>query len=428
MKTFKPFFFAVCVGCLFSISAGAFEFTSQGELKLESKAFRNDGVDETIDENLSFFSRLETSLKFEKSNIRIQTSAAARVDKRDSERDVFYFEEAFIEKDFGRLQVFAGLRTLNWSTSEAFHPSDIVNSRNFDSQFENAEKFGEPMVGFAAQSGDFGIQAFYMPFLTAPKFTSSQNRSSFFPEGFSVANEAFVDQDGRTQEDTAAQWAVKASITKWGGDWSIYWVHHFDRSQPFVVPTSQNTLRPIFLEIDQIGLNLQQQFSNFIFKFEGAQRMFQRSLMSEDFGEIPLQPHTVLAGGLEYIYGWNSGAETSFLGEFQVVLDLFNQVPEGVDTDNVRRSNIFQRDILLGFRHGFNDSVSRELLVLAIIDVELTKQILISASYSQRWKDVWRVRGGLRYIDANSVGVGPSLDLSVFDQDHQIFFELSRFF
>ena len=60
MKTFKPFFFAVCVGCLFSISVEAFEFTSQGELKLESKAFRNDGVDETIDENLSFFSRLET--------------------------------------------------------------------------------------------------------------------------------------------------------------------------------------------------------------------------------------------------------------------------------------------------------------------------------------------------------------------------------
>jgi hypothetical protein len=405
---------------MWSTLGAAFEIDSQGELRLESRNFKSDGLDSTNDSNLSLFTRLQAQAKFTESRIRLKTSLVSRLGKVDSERDVFYFEDAFLEKDFGSLQIFAGLRTLNWSTSEAFHPSDIINSRNFDSQFENAEKFGEPMVGFSKQAGDFGFQAFYMPFLKGPKLTSSQNRLSFFPEGFSVVEESFVDSDGETKSGTAHQWALKTSMTKWGGDWSLYWVHHFDRSQPFVIATSASTLKPVFVEIDQVGLNLQQQISDFIFKFEGAARIFKENLVSNDFGLIPFETHTILSSGLEYTYGWNRGSETTFLSEFQFISDLGRAKRNLV--------NIFQRDGLLGLRHSFNDSLSRELLMIAIFDLELKKQIMISASYAQRLKDVWRFKTGFRYIDASSTTAVPSLSLSVFDQDHQVFFELSRFF
>jgi len=400
--------------------AFSFELDSQGEIRFESRNFKNDDLEATDDHNYGLFTRLQTKAKFEDAKVTFKTSLVSRLGQNDSERDVFYFEDAYVEKDFGSLQIFAGLRTLNWSTAEAFHPSDIVNARNFDSQFENAEKFGEPMLGFSGQSGDYAFQAFYMPYLTAPKLTSSQNRASFFPQGFSVVEESFVNQDGELESGSAHQWALKASMSKWGGDWSLYWVHQFDRSQPFVVATSPSTLKPVFVEMDQVGLNLQQQFSDFIFKFEGAQRIFKTGLVSNDFGLVPFETHTILASGLEYTLGWDSGSETMLLSEIQFVSDL--------GKSKRQQANIFQRDGLLGFRHSFNDSLSREILLITIFDLELKKQIMVSASYSQRWKDVWRFKTGFRYVDAASSSQGPSIDLSVFDQDHQAFLEVSRFF
>ncbi len=415
----KKIFYILSIVTLISTQAWSLEVSSQGEFRLESRAFKDDGIDTTQDYGYGVFSRLEAAVKSEKNQVKLKVSVVGRVGRKDSERNVFYFEDAYLEKDFGSTQIFAGLRLVNWSTAEAFHPSDIINSRNFDTQFENAEKIGEPMLGFASQFGDFGVQAFYMPALRGPKFTSSQNRVSFFPAGINVREEAFVDQSGETQEDWASQWAVKSTLSKWGGDWSLYWVHHFDRSQPLMNIVSPVEATPVFVEMDQIGLNLQQQVSDFMVKLELAHRIFDEGLISDDFGLLPYKSHSLLAGGLEYIYGWDAGSETTFLLEAQFA--------EGLGRADRQAVNLFQRDALIGFRHAFNDAASKEIFLIAIADLEISKQLMISASYSQRLKSEWKIKVGGRYVDAPTDQI-INIDLRTFNQDHQLYFELSRFF
>lgn len=404
---------------LSSTTVQAWDLDSQGEVRLESRAFKDDGSDFTQDYGYGVFSRIEATALSENKTWKFKTSVVGRVGRKDPERDVFYFEDSYLEKDFGGTQVFAGMRIVNWSTAEAFHPSDIVNSRNFDTQFENAEKIGEPMIGFASQFGDVGVQAFYMPSLRGPKFNSSQNRVSFFPEGTVVLEEDFVNQNGETKNDWASQWALKTNVSKWGGDWSLYWVHHFDRSQPSIRQISPFELKPIFVEMDQVGLNLQQQVSDFIIKLEVAHRIFDEGLVSDEYGAFNYKTHTIIAGGFEYVYGWNSGSETTFLTEVQVV--------EGVGRDDRQAMNIFQRDALLGFRHSLNDAASSEIMFIAIADLEISKQIMLSLSYSKRIKNNWRMKVGGRYVDAPTDNL-LNIDLRTFDQDHQAYVELSRFF
>ncbi len=403
----------------FAFESFSFSVESQGEMRLESRFFKNDHISSTEDVGYGIFSRLEATAKSKDKSLKVKTSLVGRVGRKDPERDVFYFEDAYLEKDFGLIQIFGGLRVVNWSAAEAFHPSDIINSRNFDTSFENAGKIGEPMIGFASQIGEVGLQAFYMPALRGPKYPSAQNRLSFMPQGFQVEKEAFVDKSGKTQGSWASQWALKTSYSNWGGDWSLYWVHHFDRSQPTIRPASVNTLKPIFVEMDQLGLNLQQQVSDFLVKIEIAQRIFKEDLISQDFGALPYRTHSILAGGVEYTFGWESGQETTFLSEVQFV--------EGVGKLQRRAANIFQRDGLLGLRHAFNDVSSKEIFLALIADLEISKQLMLTVSYSQRLKNNWKFVLGGRYVDAPT-NASVVTDLRAFNQDHQVYFNLSRFF
>jgi hypothetical protein len=52
---------------------------------------------------------------------------------------------------------------------------------------------------------------------------------------------------------------------------------------------------------------------------------------------------------------------------------------------------------------------------------------MLSLSYSKRIKSNWRIKVGGRYVDAPT-DQPLNIDLRTFDQDHQAYVELSRFF
>ena len=73
-----------------------------------------------------------------------------RIDQQDSGRTVLVVEELWLEWKTSDLRVRVGADLLNWSATEAFHPADIMNARNLDSDVESYEKVGEPMVSRGA--------------------------------------------------------------------------------------------------------------------------------------------------------------------------------------------------------------------------------------------------------------------------------------
>ena len=78
----------------------------------------------------------------------------------------------------------SALDIVNWTATEAFHPADVINARNLDSDLENLEKLGEPMV--ALQLGPFeetiAVAAVHA-LRSKPLFPSPRSRLSFAARG-----------------------------------------------------------------------------------------------------------------------------------------------------------------------------------------------------------------------------------------------------
>lgn len=63
--------------------------------------------------------------------------------------------------------------------------------------------------------------------------------------------------------------------------------------------------------------------------------------------------------------------------------------------------DLFQGDVLLGYRYAFNDVDGKALLVSVIVDVEHPDELIWSANYSQRLGDTWTFNASLRVVEAS---------------------------
>lgn len=408
------------------------EVSSQGELAVEARAFRPDDESATEDVNAGFAGRLE--LKGKHLPFRERVRLFARGDYFDHGRDVVVVEEANVTFRSDWLEIGAGAFILNWSATEAFHPADVVNARNFDSDIENAEKLGEPMVYAGVPLVDGVFEVYYMPVRMAPRLPGPSSRLTL-GGGFAIGAPLFADPDGTLSEDRFAhQFAARVSQTFGGADVALQAVRHNDRSQLAVavefVPGTEPVARPVFQQVTHLGLTWAQAVGEWVVKAEGAWRRFD----DVDFGDLApvgfadgLPDHGQAALGLEY--GWeyiDLGHEATVILEGQAVL--------GVGEQDRERLHPFQRDVLLGYRHTMNDVDSTELVVGAIADLERWPEVMLNASYRQRLSDTWSLRAALRLVHAPGgedkdpdAGEFPNFVESL-HEDHQIQLTLTRHF
>ena len=99
----------------------------------------------------------------------------------------------------------------------------------------------------------------------------------------------------------------------------------------------------------------------------------------------------------------------------------------GVDKDERAELSIFQRDILFGLRHVFNDVMGKEIFASVVADLERDNERLYNITYSQRLSDQWKIKGGVRVYDAPQKETLPK-GLEIFDKDNTFSITLSRFF
>ncbi len=389
------------------------EMSSQGEIRLEMRAFQNDDIDVTNDYGYGFFTRLESEKEF-KNDIKIKARGFGRVYQIDESRNYFYLEDLFMEKDWGNTQFFMGLRTFNWSFAEAFHPNDIINARNFDSNFENAEKIGQPTIGLQYQKENHGFGIYLFPTLVKPNLPFG-SRLSFTPDSITNASRRFIDTDGEVIENqTYLSGILFYDLSAFGGDLKLFWYHGHDREQPQALLLPGPSLSLNFLAVDQIGLNIVKEVGTFMIKSEIAHKAYAEN------SNFQRSDHTIVSIGIEKTFFWNKSQETMLILEGQGLFGAEND-------DDARALNFFQRDVLLGLRHSFNDAYSQEVFFSIIADVDKSKEILASISYTRRLSDQWKLSGSLRYIDAPQSGLFP-VGFESLDEDHQVSLQLSRFF
>lgn len=414
---------------LLSTLSLASEFSSKGEITFESRLFSADDNSKTKELGYGLASRLEGSNYHGKFEERFRIFS--RNDEQDSSRSVLIVEEAFIAYTTNKWSLKLGNQILNWSATEAFHPADIINSRNFDSNIENAEKFGEPMLQFnyLLDSGSFNL--YLMPYLTQVKLPANTNRLSFqSTRSLTLKEGVWLERDGTLSDDNfAPQFAVKYDITFGSADFAFYYLQMIDRfftgsavERTLSIPTAAT---PIFLPINQFGFTYQHALdSGLVLKVETAYKDFVNpdqkfSYPAGSLIDYKRPDHVQVAWGGEYGLPHQDGTESTFVLEGQHFI--------GTTASERIALGFFQHDILLGHRYAFNDINSKEIFTSFIFDLERDNEYLFSVNYSQRLSDVWGIKTGLRIIEA-PIKDKTATGLENLDQSNYVTLNLTRYF
>lgn len=393
-----------------------FKVKSSGEVRMESRFFSKDSKAYTKDTNFGLFTRLKVKSKHHrnwKENIRIVT----RADKNDPSRAVFFFEDAYVQYEKGDFEFSFGPQMLNWSATEAFHPADIINSRNFDSNLENAEKIGEPMLKASYIGDESKHSLMIMPMLTKPILPSITNRLSL-SGGVPMLEPLFIEKSGETSEsEFYLQYGLRSEFTFDDFDLTFHFVDHLDRTTPLIVVTGFG-VQPLYLPVLQLGSTFQWVAEEWVYKVELAHRQF-KALTHSTYGNLEVPDNTQLAFGIEYGWATSGGSDIVFILEGQSIF--------GPDEDERAAMSIFQKDLLFGTRYAFNDSKGQEIFASIILDMERSSETLLNLDYKRRITGKWSMNSGLRIIDAPQKEAAP-VGLELLDGANQIYFNLTRYF
>jgi hypothetical protein len=350
--------------------------------------------------------------------------AYARADGFEQGRSIFAVEEAWLHLRLGPVLARAGFDVLNWTVLDAFHPADVINPRNLDSDIENFDKLGEPMATLEITPFEgTTLSGHFMPWFRRPHFPPPASRLGFAPAGVYLGPRwILVDHDGRLTDDPfIPQAAVRLRQRIGTADVSVHALQHIDRGQPLAVadalarfPLAAFLKEPgpllVWSSVGQVGGTCQQALGRLVLKIEGAYRRFvPMAELPESLEEEPRRDHGVIALGLWYTLPHAGGAHSTFLLEGQVVVG-----PEAL----VRAAlGPFQRDAFGGYRFAWNDEESREFRVGGVVDLEGRREWLLSAEYRQRLGETWTVRLGVRIFHAPSGETGHGLE-PLRDGDH----------
>ena len=93
--------------------------------------------------------------------------------------------------------------------------------------------------------------------------------------------------------------------------------------------------------------------------------------------------------------------------------------------DVVRQRFTFQNDFYLGLMYNHNDASDHQFNFGMISDIDVDEDVYFLTA-QRRLFDDWRVSTSGRYIDVKQQGLYP-LGLEIFEDDHQVSFELKYF-
>lgn len=410
------------------------EWSGQGEVAFEFRKFKDDNLKSTEDTGNAIFTRLETRYESEVSKHVLRFFS--RVDPKDTGRDFVSFEDAYLSSRLGvnqAVRLLAGYKLYNWTATEAFHPADQINSRNYDSDLENLEKKGELTVEVDFDIPGGVLSFYYWPRFEKPEFPGSKSRLGL---GVDLKDPVVVDGTSETGY-SVSQYGAMTQFVLGDADISLHAIHHVDRNMPITGTSNYTTLpvvgtipvntteftttpTPYYFKTTQYGGTLQWSLFDVMLKVEGAMRSYDsdKEILTARGLRKPID-HQEVAAGFEYTMTMESGIEWTWLFEANSVL--------GVDKDRRAELSVFQKDVLGGFRLAFNNVMGSELFVSMIRDIERDSESLYNVSYSQRLSDQWKIKTGFRVYDAPQKGSLP-MGLETLNEDNHVFVNLLRYF
>lgn len=386
-----------------------------GSMRAEYRYFTEPSNDpRSLSKNMSLLGEFEAGLNYKKFESKFWN--AGRKDFNDPARTRILPYENWVAYKTDNMQVKVGTQIENWAMAEIFHPSDIFNSRNFDSELENSEKLGEPSASLRFNVGGGFATLYYMPMFWSPILPSNVSRFQGVPRNVNLLEPIFFDKGKFGKDrDSVNQYAFRYTKTVGSADLAFHYLNAIDRQEAlFLEDIAADGARPVFMRVQQIGAAGSVLVAENILKFDYVNRTFPDTGTSDNLGEIKELDHSIAALGFERTFALKSGPESTIFMEWQKIF--------GVNNIQARTFSIFQNDLMFGYRLSFNDLDSKELKVFLILDMEKSSETLWAMSYSQKFSNEVKFSIGVRGISAFR-GASKALN----DADHA-FLNLTYFF
>lgn len=415
---------------LFLIISNDIFAASGGEFALENRYYPKEVASASEDYNLSVFGRFYYD--YEKESLFLKASGIGRFDILDEKRRFATVEDLFIEKKVGEnIRLSLGYKVYNDSVLEIFHPADIINSRNFDGDFERLEKRGELALETEVYNLDSSLSFYFFPHMERPLFPGAKSRMGVGREFDRVV--AVIRDDIKESDFWIPQYGVRAKTKLLGFDIGAFYFRHIDRnrpvfafnefvSSPFLLPKNQKKFYPHFFEVDDFGFTLVGEISSILFKMESTYHHYvsERELLIVDKNKFSLfspDDHLELATGLEYILSLESGHDMTFFLEWQKIFIQKNSYQ--------KKSSPFQNDLSLGARYALNDIAGTEIYAFILGDVAGRDEGIFSVKLSRRFSERIRYEVAARVVWAHE---NDDYGLRALEDDHYLTMNVRYFY
>jgi hypothetical protein len=293
-----------------------------------------------------------------------------RWDEADKERTHFDLREFSYIHTQKSWDLRVGVRKEFWGTTEALHLVDIINQTDLIESPAGEQKLGQPMVNLSLTS-DWGILDFFvLPYFRERTFPGKKGR---------LRTSLPVDTDQPIYESSAENWHTDFAVRYFNAfekmDFGLYQFIGTGREPLFQLGTKGDelVLVPFYEQINQTGLDTLYVTGNWILKFEGIYR------------DASLEDFFAATGGFEYTFAGigGTGMDLGVLGEW-----LYD--------DRGFAKAIFDKDVALGARLGFNDFAGTTLLAVLIQSIETDRRLTVveaSTRFGNHWRATLEFRG-----------------------------------
>lgn len=376
--------------------------------------------------NTSFAAEVELSQELT-DNILLTAHPFLRWDQQDDERTVAGVRELLVSVTGDSWEFNAGLGRVFWGVTESHNPVDIINQTDIVEDLTGDEKLGEPMINlnwFIDDYGEFGV--FLLPRFQERTTIGENGRPN---PGITIdpGLTTFESSDGEDEIGYALRW------TRSFDAWDIG-LHYFDGTSrdPTFIPQVTATgavLAPRYSLLRQTGIDALGLYGDLAVKAE---------VIHQTGGEI--ESHAQAVTGIEYtLVGLLSPLqENEKLPEDWCTPDTRNpfkklacndRIDLGLVLEYLRdqrgtdSNQIFQNDLLLGFRFAFNDTATSDALFGILQDLDGGATTL-SIEASTRLFDSYRLKiFGQRFVNTDNDTV-----LDVFERESFLQVDFSYFF
>ena len=342
-----------------------FPGTISGEISLENRYYLEEGSYGNNEQgDSSILIKPEYSYSWNNDRHVFTFIPYARLSQLDDEKSHFDIRELSYVGSWNNVELRFGISKVFWGVTESQHLVDVINQTDLVENPDGEDKLGQPMIAPSLITDYGSFQAFLLPYFRERTFPGEKGRfRSSLP----------IDNDGQTysneDEERNIDYALRWSHYHGSLEWALSYFKGTDRDPNFIVNESQTALIANYGESEQVSLELQYNYKDWLFKSEILNKDSQFN--GDYFATVT---------GFEYTFSniKNKGTDIGVLYEY-----LYDERKEETATGLYNTS-------FLATRIALNDEKSTELLAGLFFDNEEKQVSLARLEASRRISENWK--------------------------------------